>query len=508
MDFILSARKDHKDSKEYLLAKDADLYYKHQNPTIMNYQKYIYNQMGKAVPDIWSANNKIASSWYNYFTVQAVQYLLGNGVSFKEESTKEKLGKKFDKVVQDLATQAKNASVSFGFWNYDHLEMFTLLEFVPLYDEEDGALKAGIRYWQVDETKPERMTLYELDGYTDYIKRPNKDMEVFHEKRAYTQIVQKSEVEGEKIYDGENYPTFPIVPFYNVNKQSDLIGNRGTLDAYDLVASDLVNNISEGDFIYWVLKNCGGMSAEDDAKFIEQLKLTHVAHADGDGEGSEIQAHKVEAPYQGNAVTLERLEKQLFKDFMALKVEDISANNVTNDQIEAAYEPLNQKTDQFEYQVTDFIEKILELAGIEDTPTYTRSQMSNKSETLDGLLQCAEYLDEEYMTKKILTLLGDADMVDDVLAKKMDENVQKFANAQIDMEDDEEDPANVAGAQEAIDEAEKKTGKMLNGAQTQSIITVMKQYGAGQMTEGQAVTVISVAIGVSKDEARAILKGE
>lgn len=435
MDFILSARKDHKDSKEYLLAKDADLYYKHQNPTIMNYQKYIYNQMGKAVPDIWSANNKIASNWYNYFTVQAVQYLLGNGVSFKEESTKEKLGKKFDKVVQDLATQAKNASVSFGFWNYDHLEMFTLLEFVPLYDEEDGTLKAGIRYWQVDETKPERMTLYELDGYTDYIKRPDKDMEVLHEKRAYTQIVQKSEVEGEKIYDGENYPTFPIVPFYNVNKQSDLVGNRGTLDAYDLVASDLVNNISEGDFLYWVLQNCGGMSAEDDARFIEQLKLTHVAHADGDGEGSEIQAHKVEAPYQGNAVTLEKLEKQLFKDFMALKVEDISADNVTNDQIEAAYEPLNQKTDLFEYQVTDFIEKVLELAGIDDAPTYTRSQMSNRSETLDGLLQCAEYLDEEYMTKKILTLLGDADMIDEVVKRKIEETAYRYKQIETEPEE-------------------------------------------------------------------------
>ena len=84
MDFVLLAIREHKNSREYKLAEDAELYYKHQNPTIMRYQKFVYNQMGKAVPDIWSANNKIASNWYNYFTTQAVSYLLGNGVSFND----------------------------------------------------------------------------------------------------------------------------------------------------------------------------------------------------------------------------------------------------------------------------------------------------------------------------------------------------------------------------------------------------------------------------------------
>ena len=96
MAFVLSAISEHKSSNDYLTAQTAELYYKHRNPTIMNFQKFIYNQMGKAVPDVWSANNKIASNWYNYFTTQAVQYLLGNGVSFGEDSTKEKLGKEKD----------------------------------------------------------------------------------------------------------------------------------------------------------------------------------------------------------------------------------------------------------------------------------------------------------------------------------------------------------------------------------------------------------------------------
>lgn len=51
-------------------------------------------------------------------------------------------------------------------------------------------------------------------------------------------------------------------------------------------------------------------------------------------------------------------------------------------------------------------------------------------------------------------------------------------------------------------------GKSLNGAQTQSLIAIMAQFSSGQITEGQAIKLISTAIGISKDEARAILKGD
>ena len=433
MEFVLKAIKEHKGTTDYQIAKDAELYYKHQNPTIMKFQKWIYNQMGQKVPDIWSPNNKIASNWYNYFTTQAVSYLLGNGVTFKNESNKEKLGKDFDKKVQDVATHAKNGGVAFGFWNLDHLECFDLTEFVPIYDEDDGGLKAGIRFWQIDDSKPLRATLYEMDGYTDYIKRKDEDVAVLHDKRAYTQIVRKNDIEGETILDGAPPAGFPIVPLWNVNRQSDLVGNRGTIDAYDLMISGLINNVSDGEFIYWILKNCSGMDSIDDAKFIEQLKLTRVAHADGD-DGASVEAHNVNVEFEATAEALDRLTNQLYTDFMALKVQDVSAGSVTATQIQAAYEPINQKTDQFEYCVTEFINGILAMAGIDDEPTYTRSQMSNQSEMLEMVLQAAEYLDDEYVTTKILTLLGDADKAQEVLKRKDAEAADRY-KMETEMED-------------------------------------------------------------------------
>lgn len=51
-------------------------------------------------------------------------------------------------------------------------------------------------------------------------------------------------------------------------------------------------------------------------------------------------------------------------------------------------------------------------------------------------------------------------------------------------------------------------GKTLNGAQTQSLIAIMSQFTAGELTEGQAVNLVSTAIGIGKEEARSILNGD
>ena len=60
------------------------------------------------------------------------------------------------------------------------------------------------------------------------------------------------------------------------------------------------------------------------------------------------------------------------------------------------------------------------MAGLEDKPTFTRSYLVNTTEEISVLLQAAQYLDDEYVTRKILTLLGDADKADEIIAS-MDE---------------------------------------------------------------------------------------
>lgn len=427
MAFAQSVINDHKNSDLYREAYIADQYNRHRNVTITEYQKLLYTVTGKAIPDNISANFKMACRHFHRFIMQENQFLLGNGVTWEDDSTKDKLGTDrvpFDNQLQEAGLKALWGSVSFGFWNLDHLTVFDVLEFAPLYDEETGALRAGVRFWQINKSKPMRATLYEEDGYTEYIWREATG-EILRPKRAYKINVIVSEADGEEIVDGENYPSFPIVPLWaNEEHQSELIGLREQIDCYDLIKSGFANTVDESSLIYWTIKNAGGMDDLDLAKFIERIKTVHAAALTD--EGAEAQSHTLEAPYQSREALLDRLDKDLYRDAMALDTNTIAGGAVTATEIKAAYEPLNSKVDGFEYCVLDFVNRILELAGVDDKATFTRSMIVNVTESVQVVLQAAPYLDSEYITRKILSILGDSDQAEKVLERMDMEDMSRF----------------------------------------------------------------------------------
>lgn len=413
MAFVYRAIMQHKTSDDYGTAKVANDYYRHRNTTITQYQKLLYTVSGQAVPDNWSASYKLTSNFFKRFVTQEVQYLLGNGTTWNGTAA-ERLGVDFDNRLQEAAKKALIGAVSFGFFNLDHVEVFSLLEFVPLYDEENGALSAGVRFWQIDPQKPLRATLYEIDGYTEYIWRSGEG-EILQEKRPYKINISYSESDGLEIFDGENYPTFPIVPLWgNHEHQSEIVGLREQIDAYDLIKSGACDTIDEASMVYWTISNAGGMDDIDLAQFVQKMKTVRAA-AMGDGQSAE--AHSIDVPVTARETILDRLRKDLYKDYMALDVEAIAGGAITATQIKANYEPLNSKADEFEYCVLEFIRGVLAVAGIEDEPTFTRSVIVNQTEEVQTLISAGEYLDQEYVTSKILTILGDADQIKDVLKR-------------------------------------------------------------------------------------------
>jgi len=451
MEFIVRAIKNHKSSAIYQTAVDAKKYYDGENPTINQYEKIIYDMEGRAHKDMYTANHKIASSFFGLVVDQETSYLLGNGVSFKKPDTKDHLGKDdktLDIQVQTAGEYALIGGVAFGFWNLDHIDVFEITEFVPLEDDETAGLMAGIRFWQIDDTKPLRATLYELDGYTEYIMRQGEDMAVLKPKRSYRLKVSgdnKDRTDGTEILDGENYPSFPIVPLKN-NRQckSELVGKRNTIDALDLACSNMVNNVDEGNLIYWVLTNFDGMDEADDQAFIDQLHRTHVAHAGKSSEGSTVDAHTIEAPYVATETAIERLNKQLYQDFRAFNSGDVTASNQSATAIDAAYTNLDLKADKFERQVTKFIKGIMKLAGIEDDPSYTRNKIINKMEELQAVAIAAPALDEEYVARKNLTILGDSDMADEILKRRAADDLDRLGggNEPLDNEREETEDEN------------------------------------------------------------------
>lgn len=442
MDFVLSVISDAQSSQEYKTACDADLYYAHLNPTIMSVQQIVYDVLGRALNDPFKPNHKIPCRYYFYFINQAVQFLLGNGVSFKNEKTKDKLGVRFDHDLQRLLTDALNGGVSFGFWNLDHLEIMSLSGsggrpcFAPLYDEESGALRSGVRWWQIDKDKPLRATLFEEDGLTEYIRRKGEDIEIMEPKRDYVQVFGESDATGKVMYSGQNWPRFPVIPMYNVNHQSELVGGQQSIDAYDLMMSGLVNNVDEGNLVYWIIQNAGGMDARDDMEFVERLKTIKVAHAEGD---QTITPQSIMANVSPNETALTQLRDRMFEDFMALDVRNIASGAATATQIEAAYEPMLIKSNLLEGQVTEFIMNLMDLLGIKDeAPSYQRDTIVNKNEEVQTVLSAAEHLSDAYVTKKILSILGDIDQVKKVMAQRLREETKRYETPKDETDETEE----------------------------------------------------------------------
>ena len=438
-EFVREAINDHKTSKMYREAAVAYDYYRKRNVTITRYQKLLYTMSGEAVPDNFSANYKFINAFFPIFVKQEAHHLLGEGVTFNEDATKDKLGgDRFDSVLIKAGLAALWGGVSFGFFNMDHVDVFDILEFVPLIGEEDGGIHAGIRFWQIADNKPLRATLYQEDGYTEYIWRDDKCF-VLAEKRPYKQIVQVSEADGTEIIDGENYPSFPIVPLWgNDEHQTELTGLREKIDGYDLIQSGLANDLDDMSQIYWVLENAGGMDDVDLARFIERLKTVKAATMEDDGARAE--AHTVEVPYQARMTALADLRDSLYRDAMALDTDRISAGNVTATAIEASYENLTLKCDGFEDCIFDFINGLLNLIGVDDAPTFKRSKIINMNEDTQMILTAAQYLDDETILKHLPFL--NIDEVDEILKRVDEEELDRMAAEEEPEQNDQEEPVN------------------------------------------------------------------
>lgn len=430
--FLLNAIQQHESSDERKWAQMGNDYVRQLNTTITNYRKLIYDVNGQAHLDTYSANYQCANNFYKINITQLVHYLLGNGVTFDKPDTKERLGgSTFDTTLMRIVTNALAEGRSDGYINNGKILEFRVKEFYAFPDEETGAFRAGIRYWQLASNKPLRITLYLEDGYIDFIRRVGGALTVMDgfdidRPRPYIEIVQQTPrdaaTDGEAIVIGQNYGSFPIVPCYgNYNCQAELVGKRQHIDCYDLIESGFANNIDEASYIYWILNNAGGMDDIDLAEFKRKMAALHVAKTDDD---TSITAHTVDMPTESRETLLNRLERDIFTDAMALNVHDIAAGNVTATAIRAASTPLDQRADELETCVTEFIQGLLKLLGIEDTPRFQRFRLTNQEEETAMVMSAAQYIDAQTILEKLPWITPEEVQI--ILDRKANEDISRY----------------------------------------------------------------------------------
>ena len=352
--------------------------------------------------------------------------MYSDGQWVNRDETKEKLGKDFDTVLYTAGRFARLHRVCYLFWNLDHADYFKATEFCPLFDEYDGTLKAGIRFWSLDwQNRPVTVVVYESDGYTKYRTRQGSrglDLVEFEPKRAYKQVIAHNNVDPDEIVGESNYSYIPIVPLWgSQHRQSDLVGMRSKIDAYDLVKSGFANDLEDCAQIYWIIGNAMGMTDTDLARFRDKLKLNHIAVMDTDN--SNITPYQQEIPTTARTALLDSLRAQIYEDYGALDVHTVAAG-ATNDHIDAAYQPLDEEADDFEYQVINAVRGILSIIGIDDVPIFQRNRVSNRMEQTQMVMMAANYLDDETIIRKLPFITPDE--VESVLARKLAGDQEAF----------------------------------------------------------------------------------
>lgn len=524
-DFVLRVIADHESSPKFRTGQIAGEFYRHHDPYQEKIIKIIRDANGNEIPDKYSPNHKLTANWHFIFTVEMVGYLLGNGISFDNPEVKNKLGgSEFDTVLQEILTDSANDGVAYGLVSENGVSALCFGSdnskpyFAPLLDEDDGKLKAGVNYWQIAPGKPVIAVLYTINGYMKFKKYTDEKgkigMNLIKELTPYNVKAVSNEIQGDYIIEAENYSELPIIPLNYINNQSSIEGNVDSLVSYDLTLSGFTNDVVQN-LIYWILQGYDGMDKEDDLRFLRDIYAQRVIHNE---ENQSAEPKQIEAQYQAREAALTRIEQQIMLDYMAADTKSLRSGAITTVEIKSAYKNLERKCDIVEEKVRKFVRGVLRVYGFDENEPFhfTRPKELNVQEEVNTLVAGAQFCGDEYTTKKILEIHGDIDEFDNIQKKKQSDEMSIF-NAQAVTMQNNESPENAvqpsessdtSNIQDAIDTAEDATGKALNGAQMQSLITVMEKLSDGKLTENQAVNILSTAIGISKNKAKEIIRGD
>lgn len=449
-EWLQGALTSYRNSKEYKEAVEQQEYMAGRNTEILKLRKVIYNMAGLPEEDFTASNIKTRNRIIHRLVTDRCSYSLGNGVSFagakKEmkdgksvivDPTKELLGNDFDQMVYRTAYWAQGNGAAYlyvhkGFekdeWEYT---LFKKSEFLALYDERTGALRGGVRFWSLDWGKrPVTAILYTEEGYTRYETGDDEysiaALKKVEDTRPYIEKVAKTEAYGEDVTGMGDVTMLPIFPLYSgENRDSALDNQKPLIDAYDIISSGFANDLKDIAQIYWLISGAMGMDEGQKRELLDRLILQHMAVVDG--ENSKIEPYTQEIPYNARVECLKFLRNQMYENFGGFDVHMVEAG-ATNDHIEAAYWPMDEEADAFEYQLIIFIRMILDMMGIDDVPVFKRNRVSNQREQTEMVISAAQYLDDQTVLEHLPWI--SVDEIDNILARKDAETFDRFEDMQ------------------------------------------------------------------------------
>ena len=421
--FLQKVVSQHKMSLDYENADNGYRYYRGEND-MSKHLNLLTTATGEVKVDPWSPHHRTTSSVFRQFVDEEIMYLLGNGINWGDESTHEKLGKRFDDNLLEAAKAAKWGGRSFVYPLGGSIKVMSLREYVPIYDEEKGTMRAGVYFYQIDNVHPITYKFFEEDGISVYIQT-NGAISVKEKKMPYAIRHTPGVGANAPIDEGIPVKRLPVIQYNgNTEKRSELNPLKTKIDALDQMRNGYINNLSMPDF-YWLIENAAASQSEDVAKFLDQMKALHAAAVEGD---TKITPVPINIPYEARTELIKQLETALKADYMAVDLDNIIGGSNTATQIKAAYTPLKIKATDFEACTRNFLYDLLDILGIDDKPTFDPDPLINSTEEINNIISAygAALIPQDYATRKILGYLGDKDKADEVLQQMAADDIARM----------------------------------------------------------------------------------
>lgn len=532
---------DKASSKKFHAREGLDYY--EGNHAIRNYKLYYYNADGQLVEDKTRSNIKISHPFFAELVDQEVQYMMSSDDAFMRSDIPDlqnKLDEYFNEnedfisELTELLTGAvaKGYEYMYAYKNSEGKLAFQCADSLGVVEIESRFAsdeKDHVIYWyeeRVDKDKKIVKRIQVWDNEKTYFYTQIGDGKITMDENTPDSPNPRPHVLYKKTNDDNTYyEGLGVIPFFrldNCKKQfSGLRPIKAIIDDYDLMNCSLSNNLEDFTEGLFVVK---GFSGDNMDELIRNLK---TKKAIGVSEEGDVDIRTVDIPYQARKEKMQIDEQNIFRFGMGLNTEGLKDTSATtNIAIKSAYSLLDLKCNKLEVRLRQFLRKILKVVLKEINDTYRTDYQSKdvyirfKRETpaneqekaqidlmeaqtrqteIGTLLNLQATLDNETLVQLICDEL-DIDY-EEIKDKLPVDETEAYKDAQNELDNVEVDDVE----EDVKQEAQEELGKALNGAQTSSLLSVIAQYKGGQLTSDEAVSIISLAIGISEEKARGLL---
>ena len=541
-------------SKRKLQAKIGQRYYDAEHD-IKDYRLFYYNTDSQLVEDKTRSNERICHPFFTELVDQATAFILSNTediITSKDEQLQEHLNRYFDDefwfeaagLVDDI--QIKGFGYLYAYMAAEDRTVFQCPDSLGVIevrgkDAKDG--KPSVLYWYVDRIENDTKEIIKVQQHTE-------DAIYFYVQDGESGEIRLDPEEPDNpkpnvIYQddkGQKYGRtggLGYIPFkrldYNRKQTSALKPIKALIDDYDLMECGLSNNLQDFDTPVHVVK---GFPGDDLDELQQNIKTKKVVGVDEQGG---IDVLTVDVPYQARKTKADEDEKNIYRFGFGINTQSLKDTNATtNIAIKMAYTLLELKAKRIINRFTGYLRKeiipivldeinrkenkgwSLQDVTIKFKPEIVVNETENiqnertKAETqqiqLNTILSAAAHIGDDETLRAICDVL-DIDF-EEIKDKVEEQNPQPLptGDARNILADTGDDGGIDGGIDGSINagavktETEEEVGKPLNGAQTTSLLNIISQYKAGQLTADEAVSILAISIGITEAKARKILQ--